>query len=143
MRGGSDRTGLHGGLLDVVAALTVGCLVRHGHAPAPTPPPQDYDTKLQHGKNRFVCIIQQIRQNRQIRRSFNILSVNAQIVFDALHHIRGETGIVRTVVQTVQVVHQFVTARYLAPQFAQATRRLDVAGIQRIGQLLFRIVFNF
>ena len=153
--------------------LPVGCLVRHGHAPAPSPLPQEYSAsevqgerraetrssyaepqpslamhlkciaKVRHGENRFVRVIQQNRLNRQIRRSFNILSVNAQIMLDALHHIGGETGILWAVVQTAQVGHQFGTVLYLAPQFAQAARRLDVAGIQCIGQLLFRIVFYF
>ena len=43
MRGGSDRAFLDGGLLDVVAAR--GRPFRHGHAPAPTPLPQDFAYK--------------------------------------------------------------------------------------------------
>ena len=43
MRGGSDRAFLDGGLLDVVAAR--GRPFRHGHAPAPTPLPQNFAYK--------------------------------------------------------------------------------------------------
>ena len=43
MRGGSDRAFLDGGLLDVVAAR--GRPFRHGHAPGPTPLPQDFAYK--------------------------------------------------------------------------------------------------
>ena len=46
MRGGSDRTFLDGGLLDVVAAR--GRPFRHGHAPVPTPLPLDDSAKVQH-----------------------------------------------------------------------------------------------
>ena len=50
MRGGSDRAFLDGGLLDVVAAH--GRPFRHGHAPVPTPLPQDDSASEVQGERR-------------------------------------------------------------------------------------------
>jgi hypothetical protein len=53
-KGGSDQAGLMAVFWILSQHLPVGCLVRHGHAPAPSPLPLNDIAKLRYGERRFV-----------------------------------------------------------------------------------------